>query len=138
MNRVELQLLSKLRVKESKALLDVGQYAGSYYLLGYSIECAIKSCIAKQTAKYQFPDKEFAAKSNTHDFVTLMQLAGIWQDLQRDTKAHQSLQDNWLVVKDWKVTSRYTASIAPAVAKDFYSACVARKYGVLSWIKNYW
>lgn len=138
MNRVELQELSKVRVREAKVLLDASQFAGAYYLLGYAVECAIKSCIAKKTVKYQFPDKDFASKSHTHEFVNLFQLAGIWPDLQRDIKIHQALQDNWLVVKDWKVTSRYTATVSAAVAKDFHSACVARKHGVLSWIKNYW
>lgn len=138
MNRNELQEISRIRVREAKVLLDASQFSGAYYLLGYSVECAIKSCIAKKTVKYQFPDKDFASKSHSHEFVSLMQLAGIWGDLQRDIKLHQPLQDNWLVVKDWKVTSRYTASVSQAVAKDFHSACVARKHGVLSWIKNYW
>lgn len=138
MNRVELQQISKVRVREAKILLDASQFAGAYYLLGYAVECAIKSCIAKQTLKYQFPDKELANKSHVHDLMSLMQVAGIWQNLQIDMKIHQALYDNWAVVKDWKVTSRYTIAVSPAVARDFHSACVARKHGVLSWIKSYW
>lgn len=138
MNRTDLQLISRVRTREAKILLDSAQYAGAYYLMGYAVECSIKSCIAKQTMKHQFPDKDLANKSHVHDLMALMQTAGIWQNLQADMKIHQALSDNWAVVKDWRVTSRYSAAVAPAVARDFYSACVARKHGVLSWIKSYW
>jgi len=39
MNRVDLQKLSRIRVKEAKVLLDNGYFNGAYYLLGYSVEC---------------------------------------------------------------------------------------------------
>lgn len=59
MNRYDLQKLAVLRVKEGKVLLDNKCYEGAYYLLGYAIECALKACIAKQTKKFDFPEKKF-------------------------------------------------------------------------------
>jgi hypothetical protein len=47
MNRNDFQKISRLRVKEAKALLDNGYPAGAYYLMGYAVECALKACIAK-------------------------------------------------------------------------------------------
>jgi HEPN domain-containing protein len=32
-------------------LLEAGLYAGAYYLAGYAVECALKACIAKKTAR---------------------------------------------------------------------------------------
>ena len=55
MNRNDFQKISRLRVKEAKALLDNGYPAGAYYLMGYAVECALKACIAKQTKRYDFP-----------------------------------------------------------------------------------
>lgn len=45
MNRTECQELSKERIKDAKALLDAEQWAGAYYLTGYALECALKSCV---------------------------------------------------------------------------------------------
>lgn len=73
MTREDFQKLAILRLKEAKILYDNGCYAGAYYLAGYSIECALKACIAKETKKYQFPpDKSFVSKCYSHKFVDLL------------------------------------------------------------------
>jgi len=38
-DRRDLQELSKVRLKEARALLDFGLYDGAYYLAGYAVEC---------------------------------------------------------------------------------------------------
>ena len=48
MNRQDLQKLPRTRAREAKVLLDSGRFSGSYYPIGYAVECAIKSAIAKQ------------------------------------------------------------------------------------------
>ena len=138
MNRNDLQKLSKIRLKESKALLDSGLYEGAYYLAGYSVECAIKACIAKNTKKCAFPDKELAIHAWDHDLEKLVGLAGIGSKLKDEMKANKKLQVNWALVKDWKVDSRYELGISYSQAKDYYSACTTRKDGILSWIKKRW
>jgi hypothetical protein len=47
MDRKDLQSLSRWRLLEARALLRAGLPNGAYYLAGYSIECALKACIAK-------------------------------------------------------------------------------------------
>lgn len=138
MNRQELQDLSHLRVREAKVLLDAGAFQGSYYLMGYAVECAIKSAIAKQVMQHDFPNKQLANDCYSHDLRSLMKTAGLWTDFERALKANDALTDNWAVVKDWAETSRYSLTISEARARDFYSACTARAQGVLSWLKTYW
>ena len=138
MNRNDFQEVSKLRVHEAKQLLDRQCYPGSYYLLGYAVECSIKSCIAKQTNKYDFPSKTVAQDCYTHDLKKLLQTAGLWQKLIDEMKLNQPLSDNWAVVKDWKETSRYISGMPEKQAHDLYSACTSRKNGVLSWLKKFW
>ena len=62
MNRKELQTLAKIRIKEAEVLLNNNlnnkRYDGAYYLCGYGVECALKACIAKNTKRYEFPDKQ--------------------------------------------------------------------------------
>jgi HEPN domain-containing protein len=138
MNRRELQEISKLRRREARVLLKANHSAGAYYLLGYSVECALKACIAKQTKRHDFPDKDLAKKTHVHNLEQLLKLAGLAQDLEKDARANKNLELNWAVVKDWKEISRYTAATSAAEAKDLYSACTARKNGILSWIRARW
>jgi hypothetical protein len=53
-------------------------------------------------------------------------------------KENKSLEINWAVVKDWKESVRYEVTISDIQSKDFYSACTARKNGILPWIKKRW
>jgi HEPN domain-containing protein len=49
MNRDDFQSLATERLDDAAALLNAGRYAGSYYVSGYAIECALKACIARRT-----------------------------------------------------------------------------------------
>lgn len=138
MNRQDLQSLSRLRAREAKVLLDAGNFAGSYYLMGYAIECAVKAAIAKQTKRYDFPNKKLANDSFVHDLKSLMQTAGLWSSFDTAMRAAPALGVNWAVVKDWNESSRYILSISEAQARDLHSACTARTHGLLSWLKNCW
>jgi len=138
MTRAELQAISRQRRREAAALLRSRMYPGAYYLVGYSVECALKACIAKQTNRYDFPNKRLAAESWTHDLEKLVQLAGIGPDLDRDTKASPALQLNWAITKDWSESVRYDLTITAAEARDLYSACTRRRNGILPWIRNKW
>ncbi|MCK4886717.1 MAG: HEPN domain-containing protein [Planctomycetes bacterium] len=138
MNREELQELSRIRRKEAASLLKAKHYFGAYYLLGYSVECALKACIAKQTKKYDFPNKDLLKKVYTHNLEQLVKVAGLKSDLDEDFKKNRTLEVNWATVKDWNESSRYTRQTTPADAKDFYSACTSRTNGILSWIKTKW
>lgn len=138
MNRSDFQLISRLRQKEAATLLKAGHYPGAYYMAGYSVECALKACIAKQIKRHDFPSKDLINKAWVHDLEQLVKLAGLGTELEKDMKVNKALELNWAVVKDWKESARYETSISEARAKDLYSACVSRKNGILSWIRKRW
>ena len=138
MNRDSLQRISSQRRKEAAALLKAGHYSGAYYLTGYAVECALKACIAKQTARYDFPNKRLAQDCWTHDLERLIQLSGLASSLAADLKESPAFAINWTTVKDWDESSRYDLSITKAQASDLYYACTARKSGVLAWIRTRW
>lgn len=60
-----------MRLKKVEVLLNNRQYSGAYYLSGYVVECALKACIARQTRKFDFPDKKTVVGSYTHDLKQL-------------------------------------------------------------------
>ena len=138
MNRATFQSISELRRREAAVLLTVGQYAGAYYLTGYAIECALKACVAKQVRRYDFPDKNLANEVFTHDLKKLMRLSGLAPDLEKATEVNKRLELHWAITKDWSESSRYQLGINEAQARDLYSACTARKDGVLNWIRRRW
>ena len=57
MDRKGLQDLSKIRLNEANALLQLGLFDGAYYLAGFPVECALKARIAKGTRQCEFPER---------------------------------------------------------------------------------
>jgi len=119
-------------------LLRTGSYEGAYYLAGYAVECGIKACIAKQIRRYEFPDKKLVVDSYSHDLEKLINVSGLKSKHEAELKANKDFALNWTVVKDWSEQDRYRLQISRAQATDLYSAIVARKNGVLSWLKQHW
>jgi hypothetical protein len=138
MKRLDFQTISKRRTKEAKVLLNACQHAGAYYLIGYTIECALKACVAKQVKRFDFPDKSLAKKAFTHNLEELISVAGLSHEFEKERKANPILDLNWAVVKDWSEASRYDSSITEAQARDLFSACTSPRNGVFQWIKKRW
>lgn len=139
MNRTDFQELAKIRVEEARVLLDNGYYAGSYYLAGYAVECALKACIAKLTKRHDFPpNKNAIGKIYVHDLEELMKSAQLWQTFTHDSRMDPKLDWYWTVVQEWSESLRYELDISELMAREIYEAITVRKHGVLSWLKKYW
>jgi hypothetical protein len=95
MNRNDFQKISKLRVKEAKALLDKRFFSGAYYLLGYAVECAFKACIARNTDEFDFPPNPKQVRNiYTHDLETLLRASGLEHELENEIKKIRDLKQN--------------------------------------------
>jgi hypothetical protein len=136
-NRKELQNLSRIRLREARALVKLGMSDGAYYLAGYSVECALKACIAKATQRHDFPDKHKAEASYSHKFKELLKVAGLEQARTEEAGRDAYFQSNWDIVILWSERSRYALSHAGA-ARKLIEAAGDRKHGVLRWIKQHW
>jgi HEPN domain-containing protein len=137
LNRTELQLLSENRARDAETLLNVGQWSGAYYLVGYAVECGLKACIAKQTNQHDFPDKKLADKCFTHDLEALLQVSGLVPQRTLDAQRNPVLGNNWLIVKDWNERARYQLW-SENQARKLYEAVTNANDGVLLWIKAHW
>ena len=129
--------MAEARLREGKALLNKRYYDGAYYLTGYAVECALKACIAKRTKKHDFPDKDLALKSYTHNLKNLVGVSELEQELNIETQRDRAFEVNWAVVKDWNEGSRYERH-GPEAAKSLYVAVADTKHGVLRWLKRHW
>lgn len=137
MDRNDLKELARIRLREARVLLKNGNYEGAYYLCGYAVECGLKACIAKQTRRYDFPDKKTVDESYTHDLTKLSKIAGLGPALDNKVRSDREFEVNWGTVKDWLEASRYEKH-SKKEAQDLYSAMANREHGVLQWIRQYW
>jgi len=138
MNRLDFHRLAAVRLREAKTLLDAGEFSGAYYLCGYSVECALKACIAKRTVEHDFPDRRRVEQSYTHEISNkLLAAAGLQGELQEKVDLDPAFAANWAVVKDWTQESRYELH-DEKTATAFYTAVADPEHGVLAWLGTLW
>lgn len=137
MNRLDFQNLSSMRLREARALLAAGFPEGAYYLAGYAVECALKSCIAKQTREFDFPEKD-SKNYYTHSLEDLFKHAKLKTDLENETQMDALLRTNWSIVKNWSEQSRYDQGKTAQEAADLLEAIESQKGGVLTWVQLRW
>lgn len=137
MNRNDLKALARARLQEAKSLFASGHHAGAYYLAGYVVECALKACIAKETKRHEFPNKDRAQRSWSHSLPGLVQLAGLQRSLTDEINADSQFAVYWGVVKDWKPDARYI-SRGQKEAEELVRAISDSKHGVFKWLRTHW
>lgn len=115
-----------------------GLFAGAYYLLGYSVETALKACIAKKVKEYDFPDLKTVQESHQHNLVKLLAVTDLKREFDERTSADRDFAANWAVVKDWSEQKRYELEISEQSAGDLASAITDPEHGVLPWIQKFW
>src|SRR5262249_3316064 len=77
-NRADLQRMARDGLRAAKALLAARRWSGAYYLAGYAVECALKSCVIAYLMRTdQFPDNRFSERCWTHELEQLVALADL-------------------------------------------------------------
>ena len=137
MNRQDLQNLARIRIREARTLLKAGLPDGAYYLAGYSVECALKACIAKGTRRHDFPDKKRVDAMYTHRLPELVRLAELEAERVARSARDPEFRKNWDLVQQWSEQSRYERHGA-ASSSALVGAVDNRTYGVLQWLRRHW
>jgi HEPN domain-containing protein len=137
MTRADLKNLAGVRITEARQLLDTGHFSGAYYLAGYSIELALKACIAKKTMRYDFPELMIARDSFTHDLTKLVKVARLEKELVKTIATNRAFEKHWRIVLEWNVDSRYR-DCSKKEAENIISSITATKSGILQWFKQHW
>lgn len=119
-------------------MLKSKQWEGAYYLAGYSIECALKACIAKKTRRSDFPPRPDQIREiYVHDPTKLVKAAGLLDDLIAKQEIDVEFKAKWSVVKDWSEESRYNGK-SEKQASDLIRAIQEPTHGVLRWLRGHW
>src|SRR5689334_17676271 len=131
------------RIRDAKALLRGGRWEFAYYVSGYAVECALKSCLLARMihTAWVFEEKWKASDCLTHNLNDLITLAALRNELNARFAASAAAGDrfvgNWGTVVGWSPTSRYVAK-TESEARDLYTAITHKPDGVLRWLRNYW
>jgi HEPN domain-containing protein len=136
-DRSDLQQLSRVRLKEARALLKMGLYDGAYYLAGYAVELALKACIAKGTRRYEFPDKGKAERSYSHKLIQLVGVADLEGARRDQARSDPEFEANWNIAQLWSEESRYKRHTIES-ATELINAVGENHHGVIAWIKPHW
>ncbi len=83
LNRADLQLLTEERIQDAQALIRGKRWSFAYYVAGYVVECALKSCLLARMIHtgWVFEDKAKIDECLTHDFGKLIRIAGLTDEL---------------------------------------------------------
>ncbi|MGL4552235.1 MAG: hypothetical protein ACRC33_13730 [Gemmataceae bacterium] len=121
------------RIQDAQTLLAGGRWVFAYYVAGYAVECAMKSCVLAQMIHtgFVFTDKVEGKDFRVHDFGTLLKIAGLTDRLNADLKTSPVFAANWTTVKEWKETSRYQDGTTEAQARELIQAITQDPEGVL-------
>ncbi len=142
MNRAQLQRLAEDRIIDAQALLDTTRWAAAYYLAGYSVECALKSCVLAHIEKTGmiYRDRKYLrslADCWTHDLDMLVDLSGLTEDFGKARGMNRDLAGYWGVVSNWSETSRYDEK-GETESQKLVEAITHEPNGVLPWIRTRW
>jgi len=140
--RAEWQQLAEDRILDAKAHLDpaVARWSGAYYLVGYAVECGLKSCLLAFVGAHPeviYDDRRFSQDAWTHNIEALVVLARLRADRDADAVANPGLRRNWQRVKDWTEQSRYLQKTRTE-AEDLFEAVTHPSDGVMQWIRLRW
>ena len=141
-SRAEWQTLAEDRILDASAHLVAGvdRWSAAFYLIGYAVECGLKSCVLVRVAAHPeviYQDKKFSNDAWTHDIESLLVVADIKDVRDRDVKANAQLYLNWQRVKDWNEKSRYLQK-TQTEAQRLFDAVTDPTAGVMQWIRARW
>jgi hypothetical protein len=140
--RAEWQQLAEDRILDALAHLvpAVGRWSAAYYLVGYAVECGLKSCVLALVGAHPeviSEERRFSLDAWTHDIESLIVLARLEVDRDADSAANPALYTNWQRVAEWTEESRYLQKTRPE-AERLFEAVTHPNDGVMRWIRLRW
>lgn len=135
--KADLEALSDAKLRDALLLCQNRRYSNAYYLGGYSIELALKACIADRMSHHTIPDKKFILAVHTHNLAELVGVAGLKLELRKKEDADPQFSAYWGVVAKWTPESRYESTDS-MTCQLFLSGISHNVHGVLPWIKTFW
>jgi HEPN domain-containing protein len=133
----DLEKLAQVRLEDALFLLQADRPSSAYYLAGYAVELALKSCIAKLIQPNTIPDKGFIIAIYTHTLINLLSTAGLKPEFDAQIKTDTQFAAYWAIVNNWSEQSRYEFWDQIS-ATTLLQAIIDPDHGVFTWVKKHW
>ena len=137
LTKIDLEKLAVLRLDDAIFLQKASRCSSAYYLAGYSLELAIKACIAKLVQTNVIPDKAFVNAIYSHRLDNLLSVAGLKPYFDEDMRVNATLAAHWAIANNWSEESRY-AFWDPFAAGSLLQAIADPTNGVFQWVRRHW
>lgn len=137
LTKTDLEKLAQVRLDDAVFLLSANRSSSAYYLAGYSVELALKACIARLIQSNVIPEKAFINAIYTHKLDVLLSSAGLLPQFQLDAKADPQFAAYWAIASKWSEESRYVFW-DPMSASSMLQAVHEPNHGVFRWVKTHW
>jgi HEPN domain-containing protein len=137
LTKTDLEKLAVLRLEDAIFLQHAGRCSSAYYLAGYSLELAMKACIAKLVQPNTIPDKAFINAIYTHRLESLLGVAGLKTAFDAEIKTNPVLAAHWAIANNWSEESRY-AFWDPFAAGSLLQSIADPTNGIFQWVKRHW
>ena len=140
--RAEWQQLAEDRILDAHTLLNASapRWSAAYYLVGYAVECGLKSCVLVYLTAHPevvFRDRKLSDDCWNHEIERLVKTADLHATREADSLANPALGVHWQIVIKWKESSRYEQKTR-ADAERLYEAVTDPTNGVMQWIRARW
>ena len=126
--------MARIRLADASALIADARWSGGYYLLGLSVECALKACILRGVQAEVLLPRTWAEKFYRHDLSQLLVMAELEHEAAFAASAR--LEANWATAKDWDVDARYT-DVSQTDAESLFAAVNEPVEGVFAWLATH-
>lgn len=123
---------------DAEVLLADRRWQAAYYLLGYSIECALKACVAKQFREYEVPERKLVNSFYTHRLDELLTISGVKSEMEKQAESDSNFEINWNLVRDWTEAARYDSDVSETSARNLHEAVTHASSGILPWLRTQW
>ncbi len=147
-NSNDLKILCHQRIKEAEFLVSNDFDDLAFYITGYAIEIGLKAVICRSLDIDDFfavgrgvhIKEDVVSKFKTHDFGTLLVLAGLRKKLDHDKSLNQDLDKAATYLEDnarnWNPNMRYNP-VGTKTKEETLDFIKTTKI-ILQWIENYW
>lgn len=125
------------RAEDARVLLAGQRWAFAYYVAGYAVECALKSCVLARLIHTGLVFEDRVPDCKVHDLQKLLGHAGLTDELKAARTASPKFADYWSLAVLWVSDSRYGPR-SQSEAENLVTAVTDPTDGVLQWLRNYW
>lgn len=130
----DLIRIGRARLREARILHEAGQYAGSVYLAGFAVECALKFAIC-----WTLGWRRLSGTFKTHDLEALLLHSGLEKTLRSDPAMNETfgkITGLWSVEGDDSVRYQNPREFNRATSEGFLAWVAEPEEGFLPWLRR--